>query len=45
MMPLERTGAFTLACVAILLVVGLAMAQRHDDANPPLLLHGRSAYL
>jgi hypothetical protein len=26
MMPLERTGAFTLACVTILLVVVLAMA-------------------
>jgi hypothetical protein len=25
MMPLEQTGAFTLACVAILLVVALAM--------------------
>jgi hypothetical protein len=26
MMPLERTGAFTLACVAVLLVVPLAIA-------------------
>ena len=26
MMPLERTGAFTLACVAVLLVVVLAIA-------------------
>jgi hypothetical protein len=26
MMPLERTGAFTLACVAVLLVVALAMS-------------------
>jgi hypothetical protein len=25
MMPLERTDAFTLACIAILLVVALAM--------------------
>jgi hypothetical protein len=25
MMPLEPTGAFTLACVAVLLVVALAM--------------------
>jgi hypothetical protein len=25
MMPIERTGAFTLACVAVLLVVVLAM--------------------
>jgi hypothetical protein len=25
MMPLEHTGAFTLACVAVLLVVALAM--------------------
>jgi len=25
-MPLERTGAFTLACVAVLLVVALAIA-------------------
>jgi hypothetical protein len=25
MMPLERTGAFTLACVAVLLAVALAV--------------------
>jgi hypothetical protein len=25
MMPLERSGAFTLACAAVLLVVALAM--------------------
>jgi hypothetical protein len=25
MMPLERTGAFTLACIAVLLVVAFAM--------------------
>jgi hypothetical protein len=26
MMPLERTGAFTLACVAVLAIIALAMA-------------------
>jgi hypothetical protein len=26
MMPLERTGAFTLACVAVLLILAVAMA-------------------
>ena len=29
MIPLERTGAFTLACVAVLLVVVLAVAFLH----------------
>jgi hypothetical protein len=26
MMPVERTGAFTLACVAVLLILAVAMA-------------------
>jgi hypothetical protein len=48
MMPLERTGAFTLACVAVLLVVALAIVflwQERHRRREIQLVRACAAYL